>query len=139
VGNVRITEKAYVGGSPVSWPWKKLVNVVWAHDRGRCQRCGAGLGRVQGQFVVHHVDHDPFNNHPLNLVVVCTPCHGDLHSSKGEPGGRTVKRWREAGRQIWSRRRGCADHRIPADVFRRNVRLARVLDYDRRCIANERG
>jgi 5-methylcytosine-specific restriction endonuclease McrA len=36
----------------------------------RCAECGEG-----GKLQVHHIDRDPGNNDPANLVPLCVPCH----------------------------------------------------------------
>jgi len=45
--------------------------------RDTCVRCG------DGPYVeIHHIDGDPFNNHPMNLAPVCYACHKKLHRMK---------------------------------------------------------
>ena len=48
----------------------------------KCEKCGQELVSVPAQgevrwtrLFVHHIDKDPFNCAPDNLVVVCGPCH----------------------------------------------------------------
>lgn len=43
-----------------------------------CDKCGTlhmGDGSMRTCLTVHHLDHDPSNNHPDNLVSLCAPCH----------------------------------------------------------------
>jgi hypothetical protein len=37
----------------------------------RCTWCGTQEERIE----VHHKDHDPYNNHPNNLMYLCPTCH----------------------------------------------------------------
>jgi hypothetical protein len=49
------------------------------------------LGRdLQSDEIVHHADHDPFNNDPANLVVLSRSEHMRVHAREGRP-----KRWTE--------------------------------------------
>ena len=47
-----------------------------------CHACDA-----KDRLLIHHVDHDPFNNDPKNLMVLCYACHGWLHA---------MERWDES-------------------------------------------
>lgn len=49
-----------------------------------CARCEA-RGRVTVADVVHHRDHNPFNNHPDNHESLCRACH-DIEHSRGKQG-----------------------------------------------------
>lgn len=40
-----------------------------------CQSCGKVRGSEGTILTVHHVDYDPANNDPGNLVVLCQGCH----------------------------------------------------------------
>lgn len=35
-----------------------------------------------GELQVHHIDHDPFNMHPSNLMWVCEGAHAKIHASE---------------------------------------------------------
>ena len=35
-----------------------------------------------GELQVHHLDHDPFNCHPSNLIWVCEKAHQDIHAKE---------------------------------------------------------
>lgn len=35
-----------------------------------------------GELQVHHLDHDPFNCHPSNLMWVCEKAHQDIHANE---------------------------------------------------------
>jgi len=40
---------------------------------GRCEKCGIGLGDLVPD--IHHIDGNPQNNEPSNLIVLCPNCH----------------------------------------------------------------
>ena len=40
----------------------------------RCDHCG-GMTTLQR----HHIDHDPMNNAPDNIALLCGDCHGKEH------------------------------------------------------------
>ncbi len=44
-----------------------------------CERCGNKYG-----LQVHHIDNDPWNNDPMNLVTLCETCHDRKHHYTGE-------------------------------------------------------
>lgn len=43
----------------------------------KCAHCGGTKTRQ-----IHHIDHDPMNNALSNLMVLCSSCHGRLHSNE---------------------------------------------------------
>lgn len=46
-----------------------------AARRDFCELCGT----VDGDREVHHIDKNPRNNEPENLICLCVPCHGRVH------------------------------------------------------------
>jgi len=71
---------------------KELVNYIWNRDDHTCRLCGRRLSKGEG--VIHHlwkrneiipqeigIPRVPSNNHPLNLVFLCGPCHAKIHNS----------------------------------------------------------
>ena len=48
--------------------------VIFERDNNACQRCG-----IRKHLLIHHLDNNDRNNNLTNLIVVCTPCHLDLH------------------------------------------------------------
>jgi hypothetical protein len=54
-----------------------------------CYACGT----ADEKLVVHHIDGDEHNDDLDNLVPMCKPCHGKLHTSKSLNG--TLKRLQE--------------------------------------------
>jgi hypothetical protein len=69
-----------------SLEWKRVYSFVWERDRATCQRCEKHIERRDGYVLyVHHIV--PFSCEQLrvskeNLVLLCTKCHGWVHSKK---------------------------------------------------------
>lgn len=40
-----------------------------------CEACGLHSKKLS----IHHIDHNPHNNNPSNLQVLCKPCHAKSH------------------------------------------------------------
>lgn len=55
-----------------------LKERIAKRDSRRCRRCG--IPRQPGTHVVHHIDGGKHNHHPSNLVLLCRPCHGQVHA-----------------------------------------------------------
>jgi hypothetical protein len=76
--------------------WKAAYDRVWARDGGKCRRCGASNdGKHCRKMHVHHIV--SFHCKELrcdtgNLVVVCSKCHGFIHSKKNVNGEYIQKR-----------------------------------------------
>lgn len=53
----------------------KTLREGLVEQRGQfCERCGTN------QYDhIHHKDHDPSNNFPSNLMLVCLRCHQEIH------------------------------------------------------------
>jgi 5-methylcytosine-specific restriction endonuclease McrA len=61
---------------------RALREFIRERDNHICQVCGMDL--VGKRQPVHHIDAVKSNNHPDNLILVCTPCHAKIHFS-GKP------------------------------------------------------
>lgn len=46
--------------------------------------CSDPNHRCSGELVVHHLDNDCFNNHPMNLQWLCSKAHAELHAIEKE-------------------------------------------------------
>ncbi len=58
--------------------WKIIADLVKFHSGNRCQVCGRHHGEDGTQattLTVHHIDHDPMNCKPENLIALCASCH----------------------------------------------------------------
>lgn len=56
---------------------KTARELYWsAHDESEAVCAACGRDRP---LDVHHRDGDPLNNHPINLIGVCKPCHHREH------------------------------------------------------------
>jgi len=51
--------------------WRVLRRTILARDQARCQWCGTD----RGCLTIHHIDHDPWNHTPRNLITLCRYCH----------------------------------------------------------------
>jgi len=47
----------------------------------RCEACGYESSHF---LQIHHIDGNPFNNNPTNLMVLCKTCHGRRHNVEEE-------------------------------------------------------
>lgn len=69
----------------------------WAnHDKDtyECPDCGRSLPRA-GEFDVHHIDEDPTNNDPENLIALCRRCHVWRHHNGPTLKGLDVDEWKD--------------------------------------------
>jgi len=62
--------------------WTEIAARIKADADYICQRCGRQCYRPGQPCVnrahvmsVHHLDHDPSNSDPNNLIALCAPCH----------------------------------------------------------------
>lgn len=60
--------KKFVSGYPSDY--NDRHNLIFNRDGNQCVLCGA-----YKKLCVHHIDNDKFNNHPTNLITLCTKCH----------------------------------------------------------------
>jgi 5-methylcytosine-specific restriction endonuclease McrA len=52
---------------------------VYARAMGRCERPRCSYS---GKLHIHHIDENPSNNSPTNLVAVCPNCHSRIHDGE---------------------------------------------------------
>lgn len=76
--------------------WNEIALKVKKEANWTCQRCGLECfptkflkhftstpsERTKLTLTVHHADYDPSNNHPSNLVTLCSACHLYYHRGK---------------------------------------------------------
>ena len=55
---------------------------ILRRDKYSCQGCGLQTARENHKLNVHHIDFNPGNNDPDNLITLCVFCHGILHIGK---------------------------------------------------------
>lgn len=72
---------------PVDWSrypanWKQIALITKEAAGWICQDCGMQCRRPGEPFdthrrtmSVHHIDHDPPNVDPINLIALCSACH----------------------------------------------------------------
>ena len=60
---------------------KELKEFIRARDGYRCQECSTHQSKLFSKngrpkkLACHHCDYDKHNNHPSNLISLCTKCH----------------------------------------------------------------
>lgn len=76
---------------PVDWKkysknWKEVARQKKESVGWRCEECGKQCRKPGEEFdthsrtlTVHHIDMDPMNNDPENLIALCAGCHLKRH------------------------------------------------------------
>lgn len=82
------------GMSYADW-FRKMRPVIIERDGGVCVVCKQdppplvfirnGVECQRTRLTVHHISHDPRDNRPENLILLCQPCHGKHHKSNTTP------------------------------------------------------
>ncbi|MDD2473216.1 MULTISPECIES: HNH endonuclease [unclassified Methanoculleus] len=62
--------------------WREVRTAVLDRDGGACAVCGA-----TADLHVHHIDLDPTNDDPENLLTLCGICHARVHTELRREGG----------------------------------------------------
>jgi 5-methylcytosine-specific restriction endonuclease McrA len=62
--------------------WKSTRSTVLERDGDQCVICGNNDG-----LHIHHIDTDPTNDDPANLVTLCSFCHARAHAELHRAGG----------------------------------------------------
>ena len=65
--------------------WKNAVSAVWKRDKATCQNCLKKQIYKEKSFEVHHIISFKYKELRAaidNLVLLCNPCHGFIHSKK---------------------------------------------------------
>ncbi len=81
---------------PADWPEIALREKIRA--QWMCENCGADCWQPISQknvLTVHHLDHDPSNCDPDNLIALCTVCHlraDAQHHARNAAITRSIKR-----------------------------------------------
>jgi hypothetical protein len=55
--------------------YAQLRDTIFDRDQNQCQQCKTTEG-----IIIHHLDGDDRNNDPLNLITLCSSCHGTVHA-----------------------------------------------------------
>lgn len=67
------------GSSYAEW-FRLMRPVIRERDGGSCVACSS-----HARLVVHHINHQPPDNWPENLILLCRTCHGVHHGSTTTP------------------------------------------------------
>lgn len=82
-GSVRGANNPAWKGGIADWDyaynWKSLCKKIKDRDKWTCQLCGERRKRWGHFLHVHHIDEDKTNNHPHNLISLCSKCHHPIH------------------------------------------------------------
>lgn len=73
---IRVREKYALPG------WKAIRNEILERDGQRCTVCGG-----ERDLHIHHIDRDPTNDDPANLLTLCDICHARVHTELRREGG----------------------------------------------------
>jgi len=61
--------------------WKEIARKVKERAGWRCENCGKYHNpKERRTLTVHHIDRNPSNNEPWNLVALCQRCHLHIQS-----------------------------------------------------------
>lgn len=74
--------KGGVANWDYAYNWKTLSKKIKDRDNWTCQLCGETRKRWNHHLHVHHIDEDKTNNHPHNLVSLCSTCHKPIHGKQ---------------------------------------------------------
>ena len=81
--------------------WDEIAAQVKGAAGWCCEQCGHPHDPPHGYtLTVHHIDGDPSNNDPANLVALCQRCHLRLHGQRA-----IGQLWFDFARPAWLRRR----------------------------------
>lgn len=67
-----------------------LTHDYWGYT---CPDCDRPHGRVNG-FDVHHIDENPRNGDPSNLIAICRRCHAQRHGGSRSLAALDVLEWK---------------------------------------------
>jgi 5-methylcytosine-specific restriction endonuclease McrA len=69
-----------LGLYPVNWT--EIASKIRERDAWACRICSADSS---SKLCVHHIDYNPANNAPENLVTLCDECHRAVHAERYKP------------------------------------------------------
>lgn len=84
-GSMRYEKNPAWKGGVADWDyaynWKSICKAIKDRDEWTCQLCGEQRKRWGHSLHVHHIDEDKTNNHPYNLISLCSACHHPIHGN----------------------------------------------------------
>jgi len=82
--------------------WKEISKEIKDRAGWKCERCGRLNDWFEGYtLTVHHLDGDPLNCNPKNLIALCQRCHLSVQS-RFHP----KQEWLPWGKPDWVKERG---------------------------------
>lgn len=60
--------------------WDEIAKAIKTAAGWRCLACGAPHGPSPNMLTVDHLDHNPGNCDPSNLIALCQRCHMRRHN-----------------------------------------------------------
>src|SRR5262249_46217025 len=91
------SDRPYVGTL-----WQRLAPLIRELDGNRCTTCGEEVGDANDRDLpVHHIDENPKNNMPENLITLCQACHMTHHKSKEPPFCLSTSRLKAEAERRW--------------------------------------
>lgn len=66
----------------LSYPkYRQLRAMIYLNQDKQCARCLIEFEHTTLVYHLHHLDGNPKNNHPTNLLVLCEHCHIWVHQN----------------------------------------------------------
>lgn len=83
--------------------WDQIAQAIKARANWRCVQCAVPHfldGLHKNILTVHHLDRDPANSSPENLVALCASCHNRAEARERAKQARATIRRRLASKSI---------------------------------------
>jgi len=76
----------YIRQKPHRSPeFSRIKNHIKKRDNFTCQECGKSESELSIPLCIHHIDNNPANNNPMNLITLCITCHSALYKMAVHP------------------------------------------------------
>ena len=68
--------------NPYPINWIEIKEVIRQRDKGICILCGADDKNLNHRHPIHHIDYNPKNLDPQNLITLCKKCHNTTNHGR---------------------------------------------------------